>query len=104
MSNLEICLFSTALIIPTQLTRLFPLMLESKAEALLAKKFDHNKLSKVIFFFLIIYNFRDFSLSYEYGIRVLCGLLVMLLQFRFHLTLLSIFIPTILYILGINYL
>lgn len=102
MDNFNILLFSLALILPTQLTRLIPLILESKAGRLISREDIRKRLNEIIFILLIGYCFRDTALTLEYGIRMTSAIIVFALQYRFEKTLVSIFIGTFLYMTGRN--
>ncbi len=102
MDKSNMLLFCFALILPTQMTRLLPLIIESKVGKLIAREDIRKRLNEVIFILLIGYCFRDMALTKEYSIRIACAIIVLILQYRFEKTLLSIFIGTSLYMVGRN--
>jgi branched-subunit amino acid transport protein AzlD len=90
-------LFIMCLIAGTQLTRFIPLFVPQIGKLIEEKK--KLNFSFFIAFFLVIYCYRDFSLSSEYYLRVICGAVVFLTQWFTEKSLLSIFVGTVSYIL-----
>lgn len=88
------------LILATQTTRLFPLVFKNQLERTLRFNFVKDHLGDLIIFFLIIYCYRDFSLSAEYILRLAVGGIVFFFQWFKGNALLSIFAGTALYMLG----
>jgi branched-subunit amino acid transport protein AzlD len=97
MDKMAMFLFPLTIILATQSTRLLPLLFEKRMGAFYEGNDFRKKVNFVIFSFLTCYCFRDFSLTEEYGLRIFSAIVVMILQYRFEKTLLSIFFGTFLY-------
>lgn len=97
MDNMAMFLFSLTIILATQSTRLIPLLFEKRMEAFYEGNDFRKKINLVIYSLLICYCFRDFSLTEEYGLRIISAMVVMILQYFFEKTLFSIFLGTFFY-------
>lgn len=86
-----------------QSSRLLPLLVQNKVGGFLKDPKMSEKINRFIFIGLILYTYRDFSLSYEYLLRVAIGALVFFLQYKFNKLLLSVFLGTFLYMVLRNY-
>jgi branched-subunit amino acid transport protein AzlD len=102
MNETEKILYVFALITSTQSTRLLPLLMESKLGNLIKSEETRRKLNEAVFILLICYCFKDISATKEYGIRIASALIVMVLQYRFEKTLISIFTGTFIYMVSRN--
>lgn len=89
--------FISVIIFSIQMTRFAPLILPARAREIFSDEKLNERINKVIFLFLILYCYRDFSFSSEYLLRLGCGVLVFLIQFFSGITLLSVFLGTGIY-------
>ncbi len=101
MLTSEKFLFIFLLVAATQATRLIPLIFENKLKFFFQNESVRYRLNDIMFFLLILYCFRDIKGTDENYLRVLSALIVFAIQFKTHKTLISIFVGTGIYIIGL---
>jgi branched-subunit amino acid transport protein AzlD len=93
-------IFASILIVSTQLTRLIPVLFEEKIGRVIQKESLKSLINDVLFMLLIFYCFRDLAFNSEYYLRLVVGLYIFVIQYKYEKNLLSIFTGTFFYMLG----
>lgn len=100
MQLMDKAIFTTVLVLATQLTRIIPVLFETKISHIVKDESLKGIINDILFFLLICYCFRDLSFTLEYYLRFSVSMYVFLVQYKYEKTLLSIFSGTFFYMVG----